>query len=289
MPRGLGMCAGANDWNVVAMNGSHKLDNPEIEGEGHSFAGGKRTGFAALAAAGGGEDFSVIDAIGGPRGVVESMLPGFVFVVLFVITNDLRMTVIVSAVIAVLQVVARLLQRQSVLGALSGLAAVAICLVWAWKSNEARNYYAFGFITNILYAALLSVSLACRVPGVGLIVEFIRSVPTSHLRQWLAQWRDDVLLYRAYRNVTLLWVALFLVRLIVQVPLYYTNHVTALGTARLLMGIPFWALAIWVSYLLIATPMRHHPRFVSQAQPQDGGDCEHGDDDDASVSDGPRS
>ena len=31
-----------------------------------------------------------------------------------------------------------------------------------------------------------------------------------------------------------------------------------LGTARLLMGIPFWALAIWVSYLIIATPLHRH-------------------------------
>ena len=42
----------------------------------------KRTGLGALADAGNDDDFSVIDAIGGPRGVVESMLPGVVFVVL---------------------------------------------------------------------------------------------------------------------------------------------------------------------------------------------------------------
>lgn len=48
-------------------------------------ADNKRTGLSALADAGNeGEDFSVIDAIGGPRGVIESMLPGVVFVVLFV-------------------------------------------------------------------------------------------------------------------------------------------------------------------------------------------------------------
>ncbi len=50
----------------------------------------KRTGLGALADAGDADDFSVIDAIGGPRGVVESMLPGVVFVVMFVITSDLH-------------------------------------------------------------------------------------------------------------------------------------------------------------------------------------------------------
>ena len=51
---------------------------------------------------------------------------------------------------------------------------------------------------------------------------------------------------------------MFSLRLIVQVPLYLGNHVGWLGTARLLMGIPFWALAIWASYLIVATPMHRH-------------------------------
>lgn len=57
----------------------------------------KRTGLGALADAGNTDDFSVIDAIGGPRGVIESMLPGVVFVVLFVITSNLQLTIGVSS------------------------------------------------------------------------------------------------------------------------------------------------------------------------------------------------
>ena len=200
----------------------------------------KRTGMASLAAAGEGEDFSVIDAIGGPRGVIESMLPGVVFVALFVITSNLQLTIGVSAALAVLQVIVRLCQRQSVMGAVSGLLAVGICLIWAWNSHEARNYYMFGFLTNAFYVVLLTISLLVRVPGLGLVIEFIRTLPTEHFRAWLADWRGDKALNR------------------VQVPLYLGNHVGWLGTARLLMGIPFWALAIWVSYLIVATPMHRH-------------------------------
>jgi hypothetical protein len=219
----------------------------------------KKTGFASLSQAGDEEeDFSVIDAIGGPRGVIESMLPGVVFVALFVITSDVRLTVIVSAVIAVLQVVIRLLQRQSVMGAISGLIAVGICLIWAWKSNEARNYYMFGFISNAVYIVVLSISLVVRIPGLGAMIEFIRTLPTERLREWLHDWKNDHDLNRAYTIITAMWIGVFALRLIVQVPLYLTEHVTMLGTARLLMGIPFWALAIWVSYLIIATPLHEH-------------------------------
>lgn len=227
-----------------------------------------RKGLSALAA---GDDFSVIAAIGGPRGVVESMLPGVVFVVLFVVTSNLTLTIEVSAALAVLQVIVRLCQRQSVMGALSGLLAVAICLVWAWKSNEARNYYMFGFLTNAGYIVLLLASLAAKVPGLGFLIEFIRTLPTEHFRAWLNGWRCDKELYRAYATITWLWIGVFALRLVVQVPLYLANAVGWLGTARLLMGIPFWALAIWVSYLIVADPMHRH-RLMEKAMRQDGPD-----------------
>ncbi|WP_300768485.1 DUF3159 domain-containing protein [uncultured Bifidobacterium sp.] len=218
----------------------------------------RHTGLSALAHAD--DDFSVVDAIGGPRGVVESVLPGFLFVVLFVVTSDLMLTVVVSAAVSVVQVVARLAQRQSVWGAIGGLVSVAICLVWAWRSNDARNYYMLGFITNAVYVVVLSLSLMVRVPAVGVLVEAIRALPTGDYRGWLRSWLDDVPLRRAYMWVTVLWIGVFTLRLAVQVPLYFADLVGWLGTARLIMGIPFWSLAIWVSYLLIATPL-HRSRL----------------------------
>ena len=198
------------------------------------------------------------------------MLPGVVFVVLFVITSNLELTVGVSAVLAVLQVVVRLIQRQSAVGAASGLLAVGICLIWAWQSHEARNYYMFGFLTNAFYIVLLSISLIVRVPALGLAVEFIRTLPTEHLRAWLDDWMQDKPLKRAYTIITALWIGVFSLRLLVQVPLYLTDQVGWLGTARLLMGIPFWALMIWISYLIIATPMHHHKALHAAAEEQPG-------------------
>ena len=219
----------------------------------------KRTGLGALADAGNTDDFFRdrrhrrserryrIDAAGRRvRGTVSSSRP------------ILQLTIGVSAALAVLQVIVRLCQRQSVMGAVSGLLAVGICLIWAWNSHEARNYYMFGFLTNAFYVVLLTISLLVRLPGLGLVIEFIRTLPTEHFRAWLADWRGDKALNRAYTIITAMWVGVFALRLIVQVPLYLGNHVGWLGTARLLMGIPFWALAIWVSYLIVATPMHRH-------------------------------
>lgn len=218
----------------------------------------QRKGLASLAQQDDNEEFSIITVIGGPRGVVESMLPGLLFMIMFVITHDLKLTIIVSAVLAVVQVLVRLIQRQSVWGALGGLLAVGICLIWAWKTGEARNYYVYGFITNAVCIVALLISMLVKIPGLGFLVEFIRTLPTEHYRAWLKSWRSDAKLYKAYSIITWLWIGVFALRLLVQLPLYFTNQVGWLGTTRLLMGLPFWALAIWVSYLIIATPLHDH-------------------------------
>ena len=214
----------------------------------------KRSGIASLAD----DNFSVVDAIGGPLGVVESLLPGLVFVIMFVLTRDLRVTVIISVIPAVLQLLIRLLRRQTPMGAISGMIAVGICLVWAWVSRDARNYYMPGFLTNILWLLALVVTLVLRTPGIGLIVEFVRRPVFSGFREWLNGWRSDLQLRRVYTQATLLWAVVFALRLIVQVPLYLGRSVGWLGTARLVMGVPLWALTIWLSWLLIAGPMRRH-------------------------------
>ncbi|MCI1217574.1 MAG: DUF3159 domain-containing protein [Bifidobacterium crudilactis] len=212
------------------------------------------------------ENFSVMEAIGGVRGVVESLLPGLVFVIGFVTTRNLGLTVAVSATLAVLALLVRLLQRQAIMGALSGVAAVAICLVWAWFSKDARNYYLPGFLTNAFWIAALLISAVVRVPGIGALVEFVRNPTLSDMSSWLRSWREDKPLYHAYLKVTLLWVAVFALRLLIQLPLYFSDQIGYLGTARLVMGVPFFALAIWLSWLCIAAPLHAHRRDEDGAE-----------------------
>lgn len=233
-----------------------------------------RKGLSALASMSEDQTFSVIDAIGGVRGVIESMLPGLLFVICFVVTRNVQITVIASAALAFVQVGARLVQRQSLMGALSGLLSIGICLIWVWTTRQARDYYLVGFITNAVYALGLAISLIVRVPALGLVIEAIRKPPTEHFRQWLHEWKDNKPLHRAYMYVTALWIAVFCLRLVLQVPLYLANNVVALGVVRLLMGLPFWALAIWVSYLMIATPFirlhgHHHSASAQDESMQD--------------------
>ena len=71
------------------------------------------------------------------------------------------------------------------------------------------------------------------------------------------RWRKNRALVRRYSTVTLIWVALFGLRLLVEVPLYFANAVVALGFVKLLMGVPLYALCLWFTWLAVRPLLRN--------------------------------
>lgn len=233
---------------------------------GQEHAGQKGTarpssGIASLAS----DDFDVLRSVGGVRGIVEAVLPGLAFLVAFLVSHDLMLTIVASLMLCAGMLVVRLLQRQTVAGVLSGTVMVLICLFAAYKSADARNYYLPACIINAVWALGLGVSLVARRPAIGYFVELVANPPTENLSTWYHGWHDDVPLRRAYTKATWLWLAMFVVRDAAQVPLWLMGHVYALGTVTLVLGIPLFALVCWFSYLIIATP-RHEHKQRMQAQ-----------------------
>ncbi len=199
-------------------------------------------GLRAIAA----DDFSVGAAVGGVRGMVESVLPGLVFVVAFVATADLALALIVAIVGALVAVVLRLVQGTAITQALSGILGVGIGVVWAWRSGESKNFFAWGLWVNAAWFAGALVSILAGWPGVGVVVALVRGDGMG----WRTQ-PDARRLRRAYTWATWVWVVLFGLRLAVQVPLYVDSSVGWLGTAKLVMGVPLFVLGLWVSWLLV--------------------------------------
>ncbi|MDD9207797.1 DUF3159 domain-containing protein [Georgenia sp. 10Sc9-8] len=196
-----------------------------------------------------GEDFSLSDTVGGVRGMVEAMAPGLLFVVVFIATRDLVPALVASVAVAVGAMVARLVARTPLTQALSGLLGVGVGVVWAWRTGQAEDYFAFGLWTNAAYAAGLLLALVFRWPAVGVVVAALRGQDMS--------WRTDPAQrgrYARYRLATWLWVLMFLARLAVQVPLYLSAEVGWLGTARLVMGLPLWGLTLWATWVLVREP-----------------------------------
>jgi Protein of unknown function (DUF3159) len=191
-------------------------------------------------------DIDVLATIGGWRGLLESVLPSAVFLVAFIVTRNLWGAGMAAVAVAAVFSVIRLAQRQSPLQALAGLAAVVLCVVVALNTGEARDYYLWGFLTNAAYILALSVSVFVGWPVLGLVYGMVRN-------EGLA-WRRDRGRRRRYAWATWILVAALALRLVVQVPLYLADLLTALGTARLVMGLPLYALALWFGWLVSAQP-----------------------------------
>ncbi|WP_303324855.1 DUF3159 domain-containing protein [Actinomyces radicidentis] len=219
----------------------------------------------------GADRFDASAAVGGWRGVVESAVPTLVFVVIMAV----RPTALVPAVVASLAVsavalVARLAQRQGLTQVLGGAVLALLSAAWAWRSGRASNFYATGLVINAVWLVACLGSVAARWPLVGVLMELweastgetgqsdggddASSAPTGP-PSWTA-WRTDPAQARRRRRYvlgTLVLAAMFALRLVVELPLYLGGDATvsALGVARLALGLPLFALTCWFVWLLV--------------------------------------
>jgi Protein of unknown function (DUF3159) len=187
---------------------------------------------------------ALLDAVGGPLGVAESALPAAAFVLAYTISGqDTKTAVIAAVALGVVFAVARIARGQTVQYALAGLGGLALSAYVVSKTGNASDFFLPGLLANAGYALAYLISIAVRWPLLGIIV--------ATIRQQGSEWRRDEAQLRAYSRASWIWVALFSLRLAVQLPLYLADAVTALGVVRIAMGIPLFALGIWLSWLLL--------------------------------------
>jgi hypothetical protein len=177
------------------------------------------------------------------RGIIESILPGFVFVLVFAITGEVAPSVLIPAALAVVFVIVRLATRTPVAPALVGLVGIALSAGLALFSGRAEENFVLGFFLNGGYVLVLLVSLAVRWPLIGIIVGLLRGEGS--------EWRSDRAKFRVATVTTVLWTGMFALRLAVQLPLYYTGQAQLLGATKLIMGLPLYAAVLWVTWLLV--------------------------------------
>jgi hypothetical protein len=184
-------------------------------------------------------------AMGGWRGVAESVLPGLSFVVVYTITRQLVPSLVISLGIAVVFTLVRLISRQPVTAALGGLVATAIAAGIALWTGRAQDNFLYGFFIDAVFGAVLLISVLVRWPLIGVAAGWLMGDASG--------WRADPRKRRTYFWLTLLWTGLFAARLIVEVPLYLAGEdaVTALGTVKLLMGLPLFAPLVAVTWLAV--------------------------------------
>jgi len=184
---------------------------------------------------------SLVEAVGGPVGLVETSLPAITFVVAYSASGqDTETAAIVAVAAAAVLSVARLVRRESPRFALSGLVGVAFAAFIATRSGRAENFFLPGLLANAAYATAFLVSILVRRPLVGFVA--------AQLTGEGSRWREDRGRLRTYTRASWLWVGLFSARVAVQLPLYVAGAVVALGVARTAMGVPLVLLGLWLTY-----------------------------------------
>jgi len=186
-------------------------------------------------------------AIGGWRGILESILPSLAFVVLFTISpKPLILALGVSVGLAAVFTIVRLVQKSPPSAAIGGLLAAGAAAALALFTGRPQDNFVPGLITNAAYGTVLLVTALVGWSLIGMAVGFLMGEGTA--------WRQDRRKKRAFLWLGIAWSALFFARLAVQLPLYLADNDTAtsvLATLKLLMGLPLFAPMIAVTWLVV--------------------------------------
>ena len=236
----------------------------------------------------------VLDQLGGWRGMVDATLPTIAFIVANSL-DGLRTGIWAALGCAVLVFALRLVRRESVQQAFSGLFGVAIAVAIAAASGQARDFFVIGILRSTVVGVLLLGSILVRRPLVGVVAEFLApshlgAMASQSLPRWGRRldrlprpvapdatrepdpvpdrhWREDPRLLRAYSWLTVLWGGTFLLRALVQYVFYRADEVEILGTMSLLLGLPVTAVELLVTLWVVS---RLHQHRVAQPAAGDG-------------------
>lgn len=193
----------------------------------------------------------ILAAFGGVKGLFDSGIPSLIFLILFNITHDLVHSAQWSLGFSALIAIYRLIKRETLQNALSGVFGVAICYWFSRSTGKAEDFYLPGLITNLVYAIAYSLSIISGWPIVGLVL--------GPLLGENFLWRKHPERKRVYVRASWLWVGMFVARLVVQYPLYKTGNINLLGTARVVMGYPLFIATAWGTYLIVKTVPKVEP------------------------------
>lgn len=171
---------------------------------------------------------------------LDALVPSLLFVIL---QNPLGLggSAAVSVGSSLFITLYRVVRKQKKLYALLGVAGVLLAAGYAYFTGSAENY----FLPRLVNGGVLFLfSLGTLVAGRPL------AALLSHItRGWPLAWflRKDV--KPAYREVTLVWTALILFRLLVQFNLYRGGDLSRLLFVSTLMGTPATVVILVFSYV----------------------------------------
>ena len=187
----------------------------------------------------------MLTGLGGWSGMVITAVPTVVFVVVNAVAS-LRAAVIAAIGVSVLLSIYRLVRRQSVQQAATGLFGVLLAALIAARTGQARGFFLVGIGASLLYGGACLISLLVRRPLIGVIWEYLDPTPPDAE----VPWHRRGALFAAYLWATVAATAVFAARAAVQLTLFARSDTGLLAVARIAMGYPLTvaagAFAFWI-------------------------------------------
>lgn len=192
---------------------------------------------------------SILEAMGGTMGIIESGVPSVAFIAAVTAGASTKAAAIIAVGVAILFGVVRVARRETVQFAVTGIFGVVISALVAGATGKAKTFYLPGFLINVGYGVAALISVLVRRPFVGYIAANLQPPPEG-----ATPWREDPAKMRVYNRASLLWVAIFFGRLVIEVPFYLTDHLVALGTVKIVLSYPLFGIGVWLTWLMVREP-----------------------------------
>ncbi|MER5869528.1 DUF3159 domain-containing protein [Streptomyces sp. NPDC002044] len=188
---------------------------------------------------------ALFDAFGGIRGTVETMLPGLLFVMIYTINKDVKLSAIAAGAVAVLLVIVRLLRKDTVKHAFSGVFGVGVGVAFALFTGSAKGFYLPGMIYGVGLGAAFTISALVGFPLLGVMLGPVFKENLS--------WRTrNPGRKKAYTKASLAWGLIFLAKYAILFPLYWWGDATQLGWVLIALKLPPMVLAVYFTWLFLA-------------------------------------
>ncbi|MDQ4138699.1 MAG: DUF3159 domain-containing protein, partial [Actinomycetota bacterium] len=119
-------------------------DGAEPQAEATDFrsafsAAARRAGIGQVAPGEAPSARALLKAVGGVRGLIESILPGLTFLVVYTITQDLLPSVLIPLVVGIGFVVVRAVTKSPVMTAVAGVLGIAVSAALALLTGRAED------------------------------------------------------------------------------------------------------------------------------------------------------
>lgn len=192
-------------------------------------------------------------ALGGRRGMIEAAVPTIIFTVVWLSTKELRYALVSSIAVAVVLLVARLVQRSTVQFCVNAIFGIGIGWLFVTISarrggsedDQALAYFLPGIVYNAGYTVVLALTCLIGWPLVGFMVGSVTGDATA--------WHKDKQIVRLCALLTWLLAVPCLLRVLVQAPIWFAaksgamdvdSAVAALGALKIAMGWPLQLAAL---------------------------------------------